>query len=53
MACCAEKACHRVIADGSQLGGYSDGVPRKVLLLGLEGVRVDGERVLAGQLDLS
>lgn len=44
--------CHRVIADGSLLGGYSDGVARKVVLLALEGVRVDGERVLAGQLDL-
>lgn len=44
--------CHRVIADASHLGGYSDGVPRKIVLLGLEGVRVDGDRVLAGQLDL-
>lgn len=44
--------CHRVIADGSLLGGYSDGVARKVVLLALEGVRVDGDRVLAGQLDL-
>ena len=44
--------CHRVIAEGSSLGGYSDGLPRKVVLLALEGVRVDGQRVLAGQLDL-
>lgn len=44
--------CHRVIADGSSIGGYADGVPRKVTLLALEGVRVDGDRVLAGQLDL-
>lgn len=44
--------CHRVIAEGSTLGGYSGGTERKVVLLGLEGVRVDGERVLAGQLDL-
>jgi O-6-methylguanine DNA methyltransferase len=44
--------CHRVVAEGSMLGGYSDGVPRKIVLLGMEGVRVDGDRVLAGQLDL-
>jgi O-6-methylguanine DNA methyltransferase len=44
--------CHRVIADGSMLGGYTGGVPRKRVLLALEGVRVDGDRVLAGQLDL-
>jgi len=44
--------CHRVIACGARIGGYRDGVDRKRVLLALEGVRVDGERVLGGQLDL-
>jgi O-6-methylguanine DNA methyltransferase len=44
--------CHRVVANGSLLGGYSDGLPRKRLLLGMEGVRIEGDRVLPGQLDL-
>jgi len=44
--------CHRVIADGARIGGYTGGLPRKLALLALEGVRVDGDRVLAGQLEL-
>ena len=44
--------CHRVVANGSRIGGYSDGLPRKRQLLELEGVRIDGDRVLHGQLDL-
>ncbi len=44
--------CHRVVANGSLLGGYSDGLPRKRLLLRMEGVRMEGDRVLPGQLDL-
>jgi O-6-methylguanine DNA methyltransferase len=44
--------CHRVIANGSKLGGYSDGLPRKRVLLHLEGVAIEGDRVLGGQLDL-
>jgi methylated-DNA-[protein]-cysteine S-methyltransferase len=46
--------CHRAIASGSHLGGFSDaeGTERKKVLLALEGVRVDGDRVLPGQLDL-
>ncbi len=44
--------CHRVIANGSLIGGYSDGLPRKRLLLTMEGVRLEGDRVLPGQLDL-
>ena len=44
--------CHRVIASESHVGGYSDGLLRKRLLLGLEGVRIEGDRVLPGQLDL-
>jgi O-6-methylguanine DNA methyltransferase len=44
--------CHRVIANGSRIGGYSDGLPRKRVLLGLEGVSIDGDLVRAGQLDL-
>lgn len=44
--------CHRVIAEGSKLGGYGAGLARKRELLALEGVRVRGDRVLAGQLEL-
>lgn len=44
--------CHRVIANGARIGGYSDGLARKRVLLDLEGVRIDGDRVLPGQLDL-
>ncbi len=44
--------CHRIVGSGFALGGYSGGLERKRLLLALEGVKVDGERVLPGQLDL-
>ncbi len=45
--------CHRVIAHGSRLGGYSGGLERKRALLALEGVHVEGDHVLPpGQLDL-
>jgi methylated-DNA-[protein]-cysteine S-methyltransferase len=44
--------CHRVIARGSRLGGYSGGLDRKRALLALEGVPLDGDLVLPGQLDL-
>lgn len=32
--------CHRVIAADGTLGGYSDGLPKKVKLLMMEGVKV-------------
>ena len=44
--------CHRVVAQGARIGGYTGGLERKRVLLALEGVRVEGERVLPGQLDL-
>ncbi len=44
--------CHRVIANGARIGGYSDGLPRKRLLLALEGVSIEGDHVRVGQLDL-
>ncbi|MBX3268943.1 MAG: methylated-DNA--[protein]-cysteine S-methyltransferase [Sandaracinaceae bacterium] len=44
--------CHRCVASGSMLGGYSGGLDKKRYLLELEGVRVEGDRVLLGQLDL-
>jgi O-6-methylguanine DNA methyltransferase len=44
--------CHRVIAAGHQLGGYSAGLDRKRALLTLEGVLIRGDRVLPGQLEL-
>ncbi|HEX6712418.1 MAG TPA: methylated-DNA--[protein]-cysteine S-methyltransferase [Thermoleophilaceae bacterium] len=31
--------CHRVVASGGKLGGYTGGIQRKEYLLGLEGVR--------------
>jgi O-6-methylguanine DNA methyltransferase len=44
--------CHRVVKSGLSLGGFSGGLPRKIALLNLEGVKVDGDRVLPGQLEL-
>jgi methylated-DNA-[protein]-cysteine S-methyltransferase len=46
--------CHRVIANRNRIGGYSGGtgVDRKRALLALEGVRVEGDAILLGQLDL-
>ena len=44
--------CHRVVAAGFCLGGYSAGLDRKRRLLELEGVRVVQERVRPGQLQL-
>ncbi len=36
--------CHRVVRSDGKLGGYSGGLSRKVTLLGIEGVDVDGPR---------
>ena len=36
--------CHRVIASGGGIGGYSGGVPKKAFLLGLEQERSDIRR---------
>lgn len=44
--------CHRVVAAGHVLGGYSGGLARKRALLELEGVTIEGDRVLPGQLAL-
>jgi O-6-methylguanine DNA methyltransferase len=44
--------CHRVVAAGLAIGGYSGGLDKKRLLLALEGVRVEADRVLPGQLEL-
>ena len=44
--------CHRIVAAGLQLGGYTGGLHRKRTLLELEGVRVEGDRLRPGQLDL-
>lgn len=37
--------CHRVIAEGGRLGGFSSGIEIKKRLLGLEGVFKSGERI--------
>jgi methylated-DNA-[protein]-cysteine S-methyltransferase len=34
--------CHRVVTRNGRLGGYSGGIDRKVALLALEGIRVQG-----------
>lgn len=44
--------CHRVVEKGHRLGGYSGGLDNKVFLLELEGVDVEGDRVLPGQLHM-
>jgi len=36
--------CHRVVRSDGKLGGYSGGLRKKVLLLEIEGVVVDGHR---------
>jgi len=44
--------CHRVVASGMKLGGYSGGLDRKRYLLELEGVSVDNDLLRPGHLDL-
>jgi len=44
--------CHRVVAAGNELGGYSAGLPRKRFLLGLEGVALVEQGVAPGQTRL-
>ncbi|MGD8862758.1 MAG: methylated-DNA--[protein]-cysteine S-methyltransferase [Myxococcales bacterium] len=44
--------CHRVVEQGMGLGGYTGGLHIKRFLLELEGVRVVGDQVQPGQLDL-
>lgn len=44
--------CHRIVGAGLKLGGYSGGLDRKRRLLALEGVKLEGDRLLPGQLDL-
>jgi methylated-DNA-[protein]-cysteine S-methyltransferase len=44
--------CHRIVGARHTLGGYSGGLERKRALLELEGVKVAGDSVLPGQLDL-
>lgn len=44
--------CHRVVAAGNALGGYSGGLERKRFLLELEGVALTQEHVAPGQISL-
>ncbi len=44
--------CHRVVESKLRLGGYSGGIAMKRKLLALEGVQVEGGRVIPGQLEL-
>ncbi|MCB9619317.1 MAG: methylated-DNA--[protein]-cysteine S-methyltransferase [Sandaracinus sp.] len=44
--------CHRIVGAGLTLGGYSGGLDRKRGLLQLEGVKLDKDHLLPGQLAL-
>ncbi len=44
--------CHRCVGVGLTLGGFSSGLDKKRFLLELEGVLVEGDHVLPGQLEL-
>lgn len=44
--------CHRVVAAGHGIGGYTGGLDRKRALLRLEGVQVEDDQVRPGQLTL-
>lgn len=44
--------CHRVVAHGNRLGGYTGGLTRKRFLLRCEGLEVEGDVVRARQLSL-
>lgn len=44
--------CHRVVEAKLRVGGYSGGLAMKRRLLALEGVKVEGGRVIPGQLEL-
>jgi methylated-DNA-[protein]-cysteine S-methyltransferase len=41
--------CHRVLASGGKLGGYTGGLERKRVLLGIEGVAGVGQLTFPGQ----
>jgi methylated-DNA-[protein]-cysteine S-methyltransferase len=44
--------CHRIVGAGHTLGGYSGGLDRKRSLLQHEGVKLDRDHLLPGQLAL-
>ncbi len=49
---CIVVPCHRVVEAGMRLGGYTGGLHLKRFLLELEGVKVVGDAVQPGQLEL-
>jgi len=49
---CIVVPCHRVVEAGLRLGGYTGGLHLKRFLLELEGVKVMGDAVQPGQLEL-
>jgi methylated-DNA-[protein]-cysteine S-methyltransferase len=49
---CIVVPCHRVIEAGMRLGGYTGGLHLKRFLLELEGVKIVGDAVRPGQLEL-
>lgn len=50
---CIVVPCHRVVEAGMRLGGYTGGLHLKRFLLELEGVKVVGDSVQPGQLELA
>jgi len=38
--------CHRVVMSDGSLGGYSGGVRKKIALLGREGIRIKGGKIV-------
>ena len=50
---CIVVPCHRVVEAGMRLGGYTGGLHLKRFLLELEGVKIVGDSVQPGQLELT
>ena len=39
--------CHRVIKSNGEIGGYSQGIRKKIFLLKKEGVKIKGKKVIS------
>jgi len=38
--------CHRVIKSNGEIGGYNQGIKKKIALLGKEGLKIKNKRVI-------